>query len=74
MYHNIRLYSTNGLACILTIIAHTDHQVIPNNGPLTGLIAVLPMQLIAYELSCLKGVDPDTPRNLAKAVSLRVCV
>jgi len=43
--------------------------VIPNNGPLTGLIAVLPMQLIAYELSCLKGIDPDTPRNLAKAVT-----
>jgi len=48
----------------------TDHPiVIPNNGPLTGLISVLPLQLIAYELSLLKGIDPDTPRNLAKAVT-----
>ena len=48
----------------------TDHPiVIPNKGPLTGLISVLPLQLIAYELSVLKGIDPDTPRNLAKAVT-----
>jgi len=48
----------------------TDNPVtIPNNGPLTGLISVLPLQLIAYELSVLKGIDPDTPRNLAKAVT-----
>mmetsp|Transcript_24596 Transcript_24596/g.22355 ORF Transcript_24596/g.22355 Transcript_24596/m.22355 type:complete len:685 (-) Transcript_24596:55-2109(-) len=43
--------------------------VIPNNGPLTALIAVLPLQLIAYELALLKGINPDTPRNLAKAVT-----
>jgi glucosamine--fructose-6-phosphate aminotransferase (isomerizing) len=48
----------------------TDSPItIPNNGPLTGLIAVLPLQLIAYELSVMKGIDPDTPRNLAKAVT-----
>mmetsp|Transcript_13707 Transcript_13707/g.20525 ORF Transcript_13707/g.20525 Transcript_13707/m.20525 type:complete len:473 (+) Transcript_13707:737-2155(+) len=44
--------------------------VIPSNGPLTALIAVLPLQLIAYELSVLKGIDPDVPRNLAKAVTV----
>lgn len=43
--------------------------VIPNNGPLTALTAVLPLQLIAYELAVMKGINPDTPRNLAKAVT-----
>jgi len=44
--------------------------VIPNNGPLTALGAVLPMQLIAYELAMMRGINPDTPRNLAKAVTV----
>lgn len=43
--------------------------IIPNNGPLTALIAVLPLQLMAYELALLRGVNPDVPRNLAKAVT-----
>jgi glucosamine--fructose-6-phosphate aminotransferase (isomerizing) len=43
--------------------------IIPNNGPLTALIAALPLQLIAYELAVLRGVNPDVPRNLAKAVT-----
>ena len=46
-----------------------DPVVIPNNGPLTALIAVLPLQLIAYELALMRGVNPDVPRNLAKAVT-----
>lgn len=44
--------------------------VIPNNGPLTAMIGVLPLQLIAYELALLKGINPDMPRNLAKAVTV----
>jgi len=44
--------------------------VIPSNGPLTALIGVLPLQLIAYELGIMKGINPDTPRNLAKAVTV----
>ena len=44
--------------------------IIPQNGPLTALGAVLPLQLIAYELALLKGINPDTPRNLAKAVTV----
>ena len=42
--------------------------VIPSNGPLTALGAVLPLQLLAYELAMQRGINPDTPRNLAKAV------
>eukprot|EP00541_Cyclophora_tenuis_P018990 CAMPEP_0116556540 /NCGR_PEP_ID=MMETSP0397-20121206/8751_1 /TAXON_ID=216820 /ORGANISM="Cyclophora tenuis, Strain ECT3854" /LENGTH=648 /DNA_ID=CAMNT_0004081917 /DNA_START=141 /DNA_END=2087 /DNA_ORIENTATION=- len=44
--------------------------IIPTNGPMTALGAVLPLQLIAYELAMLKGINPDTPRNLAKAVTV----
>ena len=43
--------------------------VIPENGMLTAVIAALPLQLIAYELAVLKGINPDVPRNLAKAVT-----
>lgn len=47
-----------------------DPIVVPRNGPLTALGAVLPMQLIAYELAMMRGINPDTPRNLAKAVTV----
>jgi len=47
-----------------------DPIVIPNNGPMTALCGVLPLQLIAYELAMLRGINPDTPRNLAKAVTV----
>jgi glucosamine--fructose-6-phosphate aminotransferase (isomerizing) len=47
-----------------------DPIVIPKNGPLTALGAVLPLQLIAYELAMIRGINPDTPRNLAKAVTV----
>ena len=46
-----------------------DPVIIPSNGPLTALIATLPLQLLAYELAVLRGINPDKPRNLAKAVT-----
>ena len=48
----------------------TNPIVIPSNGPMTALGAILPIQLIAYELAMLRGINPDTPRNLAKAVTV----
>ena len=47
-----------------------DPIVIPSNGKLTALIGVVPLQLIAYELALLKGINMDTPRNLAKCVTV----
>ncbi len=44
--------------------------VVPKAGVLTGLVAVVPLQLIAYELALAKGINPDRPRNLAKAVTV----
>jgi glutamine---fructose-6-phosphate transaminase (isomerizing) len=43
---------------------------IPSNGPLTALLATIPLQLLAYEMSIARGVDPDKPRHLAKAVTV----
>ena len=40
--------------------------LIPRNGPMTALGAIVPLQLIAYELALLRGQNPDAPRNLAK--------
>ena len=44
--------------------------IIPSNDILTSLNAVVPLQMIAYELALLKGINPDKPRNLAKAVTV----
>lgn len=43
--------------------------LIPQNKTFDGLLAVVVMQLLAYEISCSKGINPDFPRNLAKTIS-----
>ncbi|CDJ27056.1 glucosamine--fructose-6-phosphate aminotransferase (isomerizing), putative [Eimeria mitis] len=47
-----------------------DYIVIPSNGPLTALLAAIPLQLLAYELSVARGINPDKPRGLAKTVTV----
>ena len=36
---------------------------------LTNIYSVIPLQIIAYQLSILKNINPDFPRNLAKVVT-----
>jgi len=44
---------------------------IPDIGEyLTSIIAVLPLQMLAYHIAVLKGTDVDQPRNLAKSVTV----
>ncbi len=44
---------------------------IPAAGPyLTPLLAVVPLQLLAYHIAVLRGCDVDQPRNLAKSVTV----
>jgi glucosamine--fructose-6-phosphate aminotransferase (isomerizing) len=43
---------------------------IPRNEMFRSLLAVIPLQLIAYELAILRGNNPDLPRNLAKSVTV----
>lgn len=47
-----------------------DVIVVPHNGPLSALLAVVPLQLLAYEMAVKKGINPDKPKNLAKAVTV----
>ncbi|MDK2877173.1 MAG: hypothetical protein PWQ22_1583 [Archaeoglobaceae archaeon] len=43
---------------------------VPECGDLNPIIQIIPMQILAYELAVLKGLDPDKPRNLAKSVTV----
>jgi glucosamine--fructose-6-phosphate aminotransferase (isomerizing) len=48
-----------------------DTIFIPELGEfLTSLLAVVPLQLLAYHVATLKGTDVDQPRNLAKSVTV----
>ena len=38
--------------------------------PLFPLLAVIPLQLLAYHVAVLRGCDVDKPRNLAKSVTV----
>jgi glucosamine--fructose-6-phosphate aminotransferase (isomerizing) len=33
-------------------------------------LAVLPLQLLSYHLSVMRGFDPDFPRNLSKTLTV----
>ena len=38
--------------------------------PLFPLLAVVPLQLLAYHIAVARGCDVDKPRNLAKSVTV----
>jgi glutamine---fructose-6-phosphate transaminase (isomerizing) len=44
--------------------------LIEENGPLTGLLAVIPLQLLAYHLSIQRELDPDYPISSEVLISL----
>ena len=44
--------------------------VIPYDTVFSSLLSIIPLQLIAYNISILRGLDPDFPRNLAKVVTV----
>jgi glucosamine--fructose-6-phosphate aminotransferase (isomerizing) len=37
---------------------------------LSPVTAVIPLQLLAYHIAALRGLDVDQPRNLAKSVTV----
>ena len=43
---------------------------IPKNKTFGDLLSIIPLQIIAYQLSVSKGFNPDMPRNLAKVVTV----
>ena len=45
-------------------------QVPPTKDLLLPLLAIAPLQLLAYHIAVLRGCDADQPRNLAKSVTV----
>lgn len=43
---------------------------IPENKTFRDLLSIIPLQLIAYQLSISRGINPDMPKNLAKVVTV----
>jgi glucosamine--fructose-6-phosphate aminotransferase (isomerizing) len=37
---------------------------------LSPVVTVLPLQMLAYHIAALRGLDVDQPRNLAKSVTV----
>ena len=54
------------------IRAVADHVIrVPDTSPLLmPLVAVAPLQLLAYHIAVRRGCDVDQPRNLAKSVTV----
>ncbi len=44
--------------------------LLPNVGDLADILAVVPLQKLAYNVACELGYNPDKPRNLAKSVTV----
>ena len=66
---------------VLYVLADADSQLgnsegihvirMPEHyGPLSPLLHVVPLQLLAYHTACARGTDVDKPRNLAKSVTV----
>jgi glutamine---fructose-6-phosphate transaminase (isomerizing) len=44
---------------------------VPDVGNASPLVNIIPLQILAYHIAVMKGLDPDYPRNLAKSVSVK---
>lgn len=45
---------------------------VPDMGSATSpIVNIIPVQILAYHLSVLRGINPDYPRNLAKSVTVK---
>lgn len=79
MLSNIKEVVTRG-ASILAVAYEDDHALeesieaiipIPKTiDSLAPIVAVVPLQLLAYYIAVQKGLDVDKPRNLAKSVTV----
>jgi glutamine---fructose-6-phosphate transaminase (isomerizing) len=67
-------------AIVISIVSEGDEKIkemsdycieIPETEePLTPLLSVIPLQLLAYHIAVMRGCDVDQPRNLAKSVTV----
>lgn len=56
-------YETEDQADFTVYVPKTDEHF-------AGSLAIVPLQLLGYYLSCARGLDVDKPRNLAKSVTV----
>ena len=58
-----------------TVCHLADHCIhIPEApAPLTPLLSIIPLQLLAYHMAVLRGCDVDQPRNLRRASRWSSC-
>jgi glucosamine--fructose-6-phosphate aminotransferase (isomerizing) len=51
---------------------HAEETLVvpPTDWMLQPLLAVIPLQLLAYRIARLRGLNVDQPRNLAKTVTV----
>jgi len=49
----------------------SDLVVLPKSTPeISSLLSILPLQLLSYHMSVMRGFDPDFPRNLSKTLTV----
>ncbi|KAF0111771.1 MAG: sugar isomerase (SIS) [Chloroflexi bacterium] len=49
----------------------SDVIIIPSSSPMiSSLLAVIPLQLLSYQMAVARGYDPDFPRNLSKTLTV----
>jgi len=68
----IIVVATEGDEHIASVLGRTDHLITIPDAPehLQPILAVVPLQLLAYHAAVLRGHDVDKPRNLAKSVTV----
>src|SRR5512144_3039395 len=56
----------------LRLRANADDVImLPKSDPqISALLGVLPLQLLSYHMSVMRGFDPDFPRNLSKTLTV----
>jgi len=64
----ILLISTQHLNTI--IHSNTNEIIVCKNKYYGSLLGLIPLQLLSYYLSIERGINPDTPKNLAKVVTV----
>lgn len=68
-YEEIKSRNAN-IITISNKLTYNNNITIPNNETFNHLLMIIPLQILAYELSIKKNINPDMPRNLAKVVTV----
>ena len=56
----------------LASVTWADDLIVVPNAPeyLQPIVMSIPLQLLSYHMSVLRGFDPDFPRNLSKTLTV----